>query len=133
MTAAAATRASELDLDSASAGTSDANAIATAAGTARLATTRNYHASYAPEAVSWLSVAFVAFVFGIPATLIAVDRILLRRVRAEWTRVADALGVRINAPAPELELSGTIDGVEIEIKQTVTYPYKQRPMYDSVA
>jgi hypothetical protein len=72
---------------------------------------------------------FLALIVGVPIAIWLWGLAGEAMGRRKWQSFATELGLELRYGNTRLSLRGWIDGVEIEVTQTVTHRYKQAPLY----
>lgn len=72
-------------------------------------------------------------VTALPVAYAVVNEIEQGRLQARWQEEAARLGLACEGSVPSLQVSGTMNGVEVELVQSATYPAKQMAVYSYTA
>ncbi|MFT3770904.1 MAG: hypothetical protein QM820_36255 [Minicystis sp.] len=83
--------------------------------------------------MDWFPIATLLAVTALPVAFAVAGEIKQRRFRARWREEAARLGLESEGSIPFLRISGTMNGVQIDLVQSATYPPKQAAVYSYTA
>lgn len=83
--------------------------------------------------MGWFHIVMLIAVTALPAAVVIGSQIKMRRFVARWQEEAARLGLESEGSIPHLRISGTMNGVEIDLVQWSTFPAKQAAEYWYIA
>lgn len=83
--------------------------------------------------MDWFSIATLLAVTALPVAFAVGGAMKQRRFQARWRVEAARLGLESEGSIPFLRISGTMNGVQINLVQSATYPSKQAAVYSYTA